>query len=329
MQNLFLAIGPDSFQLKEFVDQYKAAALQKYGEFSVESFSLSDTDIKAIEASISAPSFFGGDEKRIIFLEGFPPEASPKLSEKKKDEYEKFLKTIDNLPDDVVLFCISANPDKRTKFFKTLKKNADKTYEHPLLDPKKDGRQIEEWIQKRAQKYGSKIDPHTASFLRSYSGNDLASLNSELQKLSTLRISSPITTTDITDLCAASEESADFAFSNAISSGKPEKILAEIETLVNQFDAAMIWNRDILSSIRTLLKAKYAKENPSEKSGIHPFVLKNLSGVLSKFNTQQLQQLHAMCTEIDIMTKNGKLQLSGDTRNFVLTVEKEMYSFFS
>lgn len=328
MNNLFLAIGPDSFQLSETVEQYKKASLKKYGEFSVEYFSLTENEISTVESSLSAPSFFGGEEKRVIFIEGFPQSASSKFSDSKKQELESFLQRLISLPKDVVVFCINSEPDKRTKIFKTLQKNASKVFEHPLWDPKKDGKKIEEWIQKRALQYQSNIDSSSASFLRSYVGSDLQTLDIELKKLSTLRISDTIQNKDITEICIPSAESADFAFSNAVSSGKVEKILSELEVLSKEFDSALVWNRDVLSTVRTLLKSKLAMESPEEKSGIHPFVLRNVKKVLSSFSYQEIQSLHKACGQIDTMTKNGKLTLSGESSNFLITLEILLYRFF-
>lgn len=326
MNNVFLSIGPDNFLLKEFISQYKKAAIVKYGEFSVQTLNITDHSIGEIINEVSSPAFFGG--KRIIFLKQFPPPATPKLSEKKKEEYDSLLQRIKNLPEEVVLFLVISKPDKRTKFFKTIKKECAKIYDHASFDPKRDGRKFTQWICERATQYGSKISPAIADFLRSYVGNNLESLNSEIKKLCLLKIGKEIEKKDIIALCAPSEESADFAFSNAISSGNAEKICTEFHSLVSQFDAGMVWNRDLLSTIRTLLKIRFSLDSPQEKSGIHPFVARNMKKVVNNFSTEKLKTLQYILTEIDAGTKNGTFALSGDTRNFTLYVEKILWEMF-
>jgi len=125
------------------------------------------------------------------------------------------------------------------------------------------------------------------------------------------------------------EESADFAFSNALSSGDGEKIITEISTLSNQFGVAMVWNRDIISSIRTLLKVRFALDSPDEKSGIHPFVMSNMSRAVRKFTPEQLQHLHEFLLQVDQKTKTGQLSLSQESAQFLLHIQKELYTFFS
>ena len=70
MSSLFLAVGPEKFLLQEFIQQYKKAAIGKYGEFSVQTLSVLGHSMGEIRNEILSPAFFGG--KRVIFLEHFP-----------------------------------------------------------------------------------------------------------------------------------------------------------------------------------------------------------------------------------------------------------------
>ncbi|HID92352.1 TPA: DNA polymerase III subunit delta [Candidatus Peregrinibacteria bacterium] len=329
MQNVFLAIGPDAFLLKDFIDQTKKASLAKYGEFAVQTLSAKDTPLSEVITEISTPAFFGG--KKIVFIEDFPPPASPKLSEAKKKEYESLTENLKNLPDEVVIFVISTNPDKRTKFFKTIKKEVSKIYEYKPFDPKRDISKFTQWILERVKKYGAFIDLKVAQFLHSFVGNDLEKLDKEIQKLAILTAikGEQISKENIIALCVPNEESADFAFSNALSTGNAEKIITEISTLSKEFGPAMVWNRDIISSIRTLLKVRFSLESPEEKSGIHPFVASSMSRVVKKFTPEQFQNLHQFLMEVDIKTKNGTLSLSQEGSQFLLHIQKKLYLFFS
>lgn len=326
--NIFLAIGPNEFLLSEFLDGYKKASIQKYGEFSVDTISAKENSFSAIRNEIFSPPFFG--EKRIIFLQHFPPSATPKLSESQKENYMGLLSDLENIPENVVLICSNPNPDKRTSVFKGIKKIAGQFSEHKDFDPKKDAYKYSEWIIDKAQKYGSSISKKNADFLRYFSGNNLRQLDSELKKLSMHSINSEIEEIDIKNLATPSEEGGgDFSFSNAISGGNISTILEEFYTLSEKYDAAMIFNRDVLSSFRNLLKGKFALESPQEKSGIHPFVLSKMKKTIAMLPKEKLIATHSALTEIDSMTKNGKLSLSGDARAFLLMVEKTFHDLFA
>ena len=327
-ENVFLAIGPDEFLLAEFLDGYKKAAMKKYGEFSVDTFSFLENSFAEIRNEIFSPAFFGG--KRIIFLEKFPPSATPKLPEKQKDQFIDLVKELSDLPEDVVLICSNSNPDKRTLIFKSLKKLSGKFFEHASFDPKKDGYKFSEWIISRAEKYGSHISKKNSEFLQNFSGYNLRILDSEIQKLAKYKFQSEIQESDIIDLAIPSEEGGgDFAFSNAISTGNISKILEEFVVLSEKYDAAMIFNRDVLSSFRNLLKGKFAIASPGEKSGIHPFVLSKMKKTIGMIPKEKLLKVHQSLLEIDIMSKTGKLSLSGDSRAFLLFIEKILHDTFS
>lgn len=328
MENIFLALGPDEFLLSEFINNYKKAALQKYGEFSVDSFSFSSNSFAEIRNEIFSPPFFGG--KRIIFLENFPPSATPKMTEKQKDQYISLVEELSGVPEDVVLIAYNAKPDKRTSIFKKYKKLSGKFFEHASFDPQKDTLKFSEWIIERAARYGSSISKKNADFLKNFSGENLRILHSEIEKLAISRVGTEISEQDIQDLAVPSEDGGgDFAFSNAISSGKITSILDEFTALSEKYDAAMIFNRDVLSSFRNLLKGKFALESPSEKSGIHPFVLSKMKKTIGMIPREKLLNAHAALTEIDIMSKTGKLSLSGDTRAFLLAIEKILHDVFA
>ena len=229
-----------------------------------------------------------------------------------------------------MLICHNANPDKRTSIFKKYKKISGKFFEHASFDPQKDKLKFSEWIIERASKYGSSISKKNADFLKNFSGSNLRILDSEIKKLSTLAFGSEISEKDIQDIAVPSEEGGgDFAFSNAISSGSITKILDEFTALSEKYDAAMIFNRDVLSSFRNLIKGKFAIESPSEKSGIHPFVLSKMKKTIAMIPREKLLNAHTALTQIDIMSKTGKLSLSGDTRAFLLAIEKILHDVFA
>lgn len=325
--NIFLALGPDEFLLREFLENYKTAAIEKYGEFSVEKFSLAEHSPATIRNEIFSPAFFGG--KRILFIEGFPPSASPKLSEPKKEFFETLITQLPTLPDDVVVIFAQANPDKRTKIFKGLQKIAGKTFSHESFDPKKDGYKFSEWIQERAQKNGSKIDKQSADFLREFCGNNLGNLNSEIQKLALYKGQNGIEVEDIKALALPSEEVADFAFSNAVSSGKQMKVLEEFTDLSEKYDAGMVFNRDVITTLRTLLKIKLAKDAPGISTGLHPFVVRNMQKTAGNISKEKLFEAFNALKEIDLKTKDGRLSLSPDSRGFLLALEKILHDLFA
>lgn len=325
MDNLFLATGPDEFLLKEFINQYKSASIKKYGEFSVDSLSLDLNCIPKIINEILAPPLFS--EKRVIFLENFPIPANFKISEKNKIQLNNLLNKINTLSSSTVLFCVSITPDKRTKYFKSIKKNSKQIFEHKSFDEKKDFNKIIEWIIQRFKKRNSNISIENAKFLKDFVGSNLRILDIEINKLS-LITKEYIDKEDIKAACIKNENSIDFAFSNAVSKEDINKILKEFEILYKKYDVSLVFNRDIISMIRTIIKIFLSIKSPTENSSLHPFVIKNLKTAVSKFSKDKLISLHNELIKIDLLSKNGIYNLSGNTSIIYMSIYKLLYKYF-
>lgn len=324
LSSVFLALGPDAFRLWEFIKNTKQASAQKYGDFSVQSFSYPSTSLSSLRSELFAPAFLS--EKRILFVSGLPWSASDKITDEEKEKLMIFAQSLSELPADVVVFFIAENPDKRTKFFKTLQGSVAKVYDFPLWDPIKENTEYLRWIQSQATLMGTTIDVPTAQALMAYSGHNLSVLATEIQKLSLRRFGEKIQQPDIAELCVPSEDSVDFAFSNALSTMNPKSVLSELNTLFNDFTPPEIFHRDIVSTIRNILKSLIAKKTGADV-GLHPFVLKKLLPILSKISSENIIAMHQWLLAIDVGSKTGKYPLSPDAKLFIIIVERILYSF--
>ncbi|MEI7510640.1 MAG: DNA polymerase III subunit delta [Candidatus Peregrinibacteria bacterium] len=325
---IFLALGPDEFLLREHLDNYKTGATKKYGDFSVSTVSFLDIPLSELQNEVFSPPFFGG--KRVLFLSHFPPAASPALSEEKRESYLSFVESLSDIPEGVVLIFSSATPDRRTKIFKEMEKIAKLTWKFESFDEKKDPHRFSEWIIERAKRYGGVLGQKEAEFLKNYAGHSLNVLDLELQKLALFCAGKTITQKDIESLSVPANEIADFAFSNAVASGRFSQVSEAFQDLTENFEAGMIWNRDILSVFRTLLKVKtlsLTKDDP-KSLGLHPFVVSNMRNIANSVSEEKLLVAYKKLLEIDCMTKDGRLALTGNTDPFFLTIETLLHDIF-
>lgn len=322
LNNVFLAIGPEPFLLSDFIKRTRKAVEQKYGEFAVQLFSYPSMSLSSLRAECFAPAFLS--EKRVLFCYGLPWSASDKIKDEEKDALIAFANSLSALPEDVVLYFVSENPDKRTKFFKLISESAKDVKDFPQWDTKKQKSEYIKWIQERAQSYNTTLSSFVADALFAYCGSSLSLLDSEIQKLSFRRQSSSVPESDIAELCVPGADSADYAFSNALSTANIKTILSEVEILFEDFSAAEVLNKDIIPAIRNLLKASLSRRS-HEDFGLHPFVIKNLSGLLSQVSENHIMQCYSDLRALDIGTKTGKYSLSPDSRSFVLALETALY----
>jgi DNA polymerase-3 subunit delta len=326
-KSIFLMVGPDDFLLSEHVEKFKKGAIEKYGEFSVDSFSFETHSYKEVRNEIFSPPFFGG--KRVVLLENFPPSATPKVSESKKEQYLSLIEEFSELPEDVVLICVNSNPDKRTTIYKSLKKIAGTFYDHPSFDIKKDKYKIIEWIIDRFKRRGGAISQKNAEFLLHFSGENLRILDSEITKLSHYVLQKEIEEKDIIDLAIPSEEGGgDFAFSNALSTANISLIIKEFIALSQKHDPAMIFNRDVLSSFRNLLKSKLSLLSPQEPVKRNYRASEKLKVFLKSSELEKFLLMHSSLKNLDIESKTGKVSLSLEGNIFLLKIERLFYKFF-
>ena len=351
MPEIFLITGPEPLQFHEKVQSFSLGAKEKYGDFSFNTLSYKGNSLQEIIQEISSPSFFC--EKKIVRIDEFPPPANRNSSKKnnqegkereKSDESDKeennqsqkkseeidFLKILEGIDENTVIIFTSLNPDKRTSFYKGLSKIAKKTYEFPLWD-EKNQKEIILWTKKRAEKYGISLSPQIAEFLRMFVGNSFLSIDQELKKLLLCCGEKNISEEDITTICLQTEELPNFALADAILSGNIKKIFKTQMELSKNEDVITIFYRDIVSLFRNLILVSSSIKEKKESSEIkmHPFVLQKTKKILQNISQKKLLSAYAKIQEIDSVSKKGQIPLSGDTRIFLLKMEKVLLDVFS
>ncbi len=325
---VFLAIGPEEFLLREYIENLKNGAIKKYGDFAVSQISFSETSIAEIKNEAFSPPLFS--EKRILFITNFPPSPTPSLSEEKRAECFAFVKSLQNIPETVVLIFSSINPDRRSKIFTEMEKTVKKVERFEEFDDKKNPRKFSEWIIERVKKKGGNIEMKEAEFLKNYAGHSLDILEKEIQKLCLLCAGKKISEDDIKSLCVPAHEIGDFAFSNAIQSGKSSQIQEAFRALSENFEAGLIWNRDVISTFRTILKGKAVQNNNGDlKSiGLNPYIAEKIKNIVKMIPQEKVLFAYKKILEIDSMTKDGRLSISGNTEPFFLAIETLLHDIF-
>ena len=337
-KNLFFVGGENTFELAKFLKNWEMAAIKKYGEFAVSRVDFLESDPQNLIAELKTPPFFGA-EKRIFFLENFPPPPpSRPFSKEKKAAIEKVATILENLSDENVVVCAVAKPDRRTAAFKKLDKIFGEKKIFPAFEKTNSGilsaagrRAATDFARKNVAEKGGKILPAAAAFLVDFCGGDPWKLDREISKLVAFSAAQqkPISEADIKKMATPSDEMANFAFSNAIQSGDLFEILAVIEKLLTAGDApAAILARDASPTIRQLLAVKSAKT--AAESGVHPFVFSKMKRAADRFSAKKLRAAHEKLLKIDFESKIGLLPISPQkTRLFQLFLERIFLELFA
>lgn len=339
-ENLFLLTGENTYELQQFLKQWMASSIQKYGEYNVVQYDFLDKPVAELLAELSAPPFFG-DGKRIFFLKNFPPPPpSRPFSEAKKQEIVQLADLLIGLPEDSVVVLVVPKPDKRMAAYKNLIKVIGKTYEFSAWEKDRSGAlsshglsEAISWIQNQAQKRGMPLAHENACFLLEYCGDEPWKLANEIEKISLYASGKEITKEEIRSLCIPTEEMQNFAFSNAFQSGKLENILNIFHQLLASGEAPQaILARDLIATLRQILQVKIADESgaSAKEAGLHPFVFSKMKGVAKRFSKESLLTAHKRLLALDIDSKTGRLPVTPEkTTFFQCEVEKILLTLFS
>lgn len=111
----------NSFDIKNEITSWKERFISKFWDFNF--FHLKDltsTSQNEISDILLASSFMA--EKKLVIIENYPTSET-------KDFDEFFLANLKNIPADTIVLLSSSSPDKRSKIYKTLIKEADQAKE--------------------------------------------------------------------------------------------------------------------------------------------------------------------------------------------------------
>ncbi len=334
-------MGENDYDLKQFLKKWIHSSVDKYGEYNVVRYDFQDKPVSELLGELNAPPFFG-DGKRIFFIDNFPPSPpSRPFSDKKKKEILALAEALLTLSDDTVVVLAVPKPDKRISAFKKISAVVGKTYTFPAWSKEYSGAlsseglsTATEWVMEQVSLLQGEILPAAARFMVQYCGADPWVLSNEVEKLVTYFRSSkkPISENDIKHLSSPSDEMINFAFSNAMQTGKSSEVLDIIDKLFATGEAPQaILNRDLLPTIRQLLQVRFAIDSgaSAKEAGVHPFVFGKLKRIAEKFDSKKLLEAHAHLKKIDIDSKTGLLPLAPDkTSLFRLEVEKIVLQLF-
>jgi len=270
------------------------------------------------EKSFNQKIFYGKDlqaDDLIGLAKSFPMAADHKVIIVR--EAQDFAKQLPKMaqyfknpqPSTILVFCFKYKKvDKRTSYFKSLKKNAVIYESKPVYD-----NQMPQWINKRLQNQGYSIDPKASLMLVDFLGNDLSKVDNELKKLVQLVDESrKITPELIEENIGISKDYNNFELTNALgkkdelkaqqivqyfaSNPKKNPLLLTLAHLFNYFSNLIIFH-----SLEDKSKSTVAK-----KLGINPFFVGEISQAARKYSIKQAVNSIKIIKDADAQLKGIK-----------------------
>lgn len=204
-------------------------------------------------------------------------------------------KGVDN---DLVL--VEKNPDKRTKTYKWLEKHAE-AFVAKELQPF----EAVQWLLKLPPFQGLSLKQEAARFLTDYVGTDQWRLESELNKL--MLTGKPVTKELIQEIVEPTPQATSFELLDAAFRGHTEEMNRLFETVSKDEDPYMFFGLVVGQIYALSLTKTGAGKRPDEiakETGVHPFVVRKVSGMARDISGAELKILVTRLAELDANMKS-------------------------
>ena len=188
-------------------------------------------------------------ERKLIVVRDFDIMKQPQSA------VEEFLPIISDLPDYVcVIFVYSEIPykqDKKNKLCAYILENGT-----VVQFKKNDGAILNQWIKRRFAAYGKEIDKDVCEYLAFYSGNLMATLISEIDKIALYSKNDNITKNDIEAVAVKSLDTAIYELTDEIAKGGSVNALTKLRELLSMQYEPIVLTSSIIKQVLKLYSAK-------------------------------------------------------------------------
>lgn len=288
---IYVLAGANAFQIQLELKQLQADFVQQYGSDAV--------DVRAGDTlnPDEMTSLFGGvslfSTRRFVIIRY--------LSEN-KTATERFLDVYSTIPDTVMVILVEGPLDKRTAYYKTLKKL--KTF-HEYNQPSE--QELSLWVKDSIAREQATITPGAVRALLLATGADQSRLSHELAKLTAY--TSNIDEQAVQELVESNPQDSIFALLDAVLGGKQQlaqQLLTRLEEAhEDPFQVAnmLIWQVHILAMV--VSGTGVGDADIATKGKVSPFVVKKTRTLAQKIDTHQLQTIIDVVAQLDISLKTS------------------------
>lgn len=314
-KSVYLLYGEEHFLIKHYEGELKSNIIPEGSEtMNLSLFQGKDAVADSIiDASETMPFF---NEYRLVLAKdtGF-------FALGRKEESDKIASYISDVPESTIIVFIENDIDKRNSLYKAVSKMGRAVEfktpgEKDLLD----------WIIKYCKKRGKTIERPTAITLLQTVLNDMATIASEMDKLTAYVGNDVITAEDISLVCNKSVESKIFDLVGAIGNKKAHIALDVFANLLHMKESPIMVLSMIARQFRIILQCKDLSHNNmpvdkiSEKLGIRSFIARDCLKQAKNFETETLLKAYEKCLKADVGIKTGRIDAKLAVELLILSI---------
>jgi DNA polymerase III subunit delta len=296
--------GANGFQLKQAADQVIAEFIVQHGDMAIERYDCEDADAARLRESINSLPFLTA--RKLVVLRS--PGSQKQFAEAADD-------ILSDTPETTDVLIVEPRLDKRTAYYKTLKKRTD-FQDFPELD----ANGLAQWAVEYAKMHGAQLSLVDAKALIDRAGSNQQTIQNEIDKL---RLYNPhITGNSITELVEHLPQSTVFELLDAAFAGNTQKAMA----LYAEQRALRVEPQAILAMIawqlNSLVVIKAAgKKTPADiakEAKINPYVVRKSQTVLRTISLSQLRLLVHSLLQLDVRLKRQSIDADEAVQQYIL-----------
>jgi DNA polymerase-3 subunit delta len=287
--------------LKGVIDKYEA----EHGSLSVEKLDGEVDDYSRIHAAVESVPFLS--LRKLVVLSN---------SGVNKDLLERYEDLLGAVADSTDLLIVERKLDKRTGYYKYLKKHTDYKEFSELSE-----QELIKWLVERAKNQGASISQEAARYLQERVGSNQILLANELDKL--VSYDSNITKESIDLLCEPTPNTTIFSLLEAAFSGNKQRTtqiykeqrLLKVEPL--QIIAMIAWQ---LHALMVVALAKNVDDMTiAREAKLSPYVVRKTRVLANRFTVSEIKRMIESILKIDIDIKTKSIDSDSALQLWLLT----------
>lgn len=317
---VYIFHGEDEFSIAQQISAFQ----EKLGDPTTASMNTTRLEgrtlsLEELRGAAAAMPFLA--PRRMVIVSDFISQVSG------KEQREKFLALLKDLPSTTGLFLIESSPlitrKKRTHWLLTwAEKSGGWAYAHEFS--MQNPGDMSRWIQRQARDLGGQFSYSGAAMLASLVGSDTRVAYQEIQKLLAYVNYKREVEPDDVELVASSFNQGDiFALVDALSVQDGRKAQYMLRQMLEVEEPRLIFGM-VIRQFRLLLLGREALDDGlseaayAKTAGVHPFVASKVFPQARRFDISTLERVYRRLLEIDEAIKTGQVEIDVALDTFVV-----------
>lgn len=281
--------GTNTFAISQKLKQLTKDFIQDHGTEGVERYEADQIDVGQLGILLGGATLFA--RNRFVIIKNM---ANQKLLA------EAFLTQLNSIPDEVNIVLIEPQLDKRTAFYKLLKKHT-----HIIEHGEMDSNAASKWVREYTASEGGSITPEVSATLVMHVGTNQLQLKNEVEKL--VSWNPEITKESIHRLVEKTPQDSVFELLELALGGHKKSALDMLDSMerahqdIFQIANMLIWQTHILAVVYSAGSTSELEVSSSTK--INPYVVQKTKRLTSRLTKQSLRTIIKAVADCDVRLK--------------------------